>query len=140
VSVPGHPFAFALLFAVTLAVALGAFAVTGPSEVATGSGAPLTLATAGACAGSLLASAYTGTVAISNSTFIPVSPVNYSYFDEIASSVNGGVPYAYSCNLANGSVTPPPSGSFSISILPTPVETCGPVVGGNQYCNTTSGP
>jgi hypothetical protein len=139
-SVRGHLLALALVVLAMIAVPVGAFVALGPGHVADGPAAAPTTATAGACAGSLLASAYNGTVAISNSTFVPVTPINYSFFEEVASSLNGGVPYAYACNLANGSVSPAPSGSFSFSILATPVETCGPEVGGNQYCNTTSGP
>jgi hypothetical protein len=139
-SAPGHSLTLALVLAATLAAALAAVTAPGASSVATGPTDAPTLASSGPCAGSLLASNYTGTVAISNSTFVPVTPINYSYFEEIASSLNGGVPYAYACPLANGSVTPAPSGAFSFSILPTPVQTCGPVVGGHQYCNTTSGP
>jgi hypothetical protein len=140
-SVRGHLLALSLVLVTTVALTTGAVAVVGPSHVGDGVAAAPTLATGGPCAGGLLPSAYSGTVVISNSTFIPVTPVNYSYFEEIASSVNGGVPYAYACDLANGSVSPtPPSGTFSLSILPTPVESCGPEVGGDQYCNTTSGP
>jgi hypothetical protein len=139
-SVRGHLLTLALVVVATIAAPVGAFVALGPGHVAGGAAAEPTLATTGPCAGSLLESQYNGTVAISNSTFVPVTPINYSYFEEVASSLNGGVPYAYACNLANGSVIPAPTGKFSLSILPTPVETCGPEVGGNQYCNTTSGP
>jgi hypothetical protein len=138
--VRGRPLARAVALAVLLAVgALTFLPSSAPAPRPPGSATP-ELVASGACAGGRLPSGYNGTVRIANSTFVPVTPIDFSFYEQVASSENGGLPYAYSCEPANGSVNPTVSGKFSISILPTPVQTCGPIVGGDQFCNTTTGP
>jgi hypothetical protein len=130
--------------AVALAVVLVAWSVAsalaGPSPSRPVDGTTWTAASSGACPGSVLAHAYNGSVGIVNASFIPVMPVNVSYMAQVAASVNGGLPYAYSCVVSNGSVIPAPDGQFNVSVLPTPESVCTSLPDGTQFCNTTTGP
>jgi hypothetical protein len=132
--------ALAVVLVVALAVNSLASAMSASSPGRTAEVAPWTAASSGACAGALLDHDYNGSVGIENSTFIPVMPLNYSYMAEVASSVNGGLPYAYACVEQTGSVRPAPSGAFNFSVLPTPVPVCTSLPDGTEFCNTTTGP
>lgn len=131
----------AVLLAVLVAgAALGTGLLAVPGAPGDGPRALYGAASSGVCAGSPLPSAYNGTVAIQDSTFIPVTPINYSYEAEVASAINGSAPYAYACDVENGTTHAAPDGEYNFSILATPQVVCGPTVGGVQFCNTTSGP